>query len=131
MIENPTLTREQIIAEARSWLGTPIHHQGRLKGVGVDCIGFVSGVFQNLNCKISDLADYPRIPKGFPKGNLLIEKLSEHLLEIDKDQAEPGDILVFSDVKGEPCHVAFRTDYGWYVACFLCGPKGCRTWHKL
>jgi len=32
-------TREQIIAEARTWIGTPWVHQGRLKGVGCDCIG--------------------------------------------------------------------------------------------
>lgn len=29
--------REQIAAEAATWLGTPYHHQGCVKGVGVDC----------------------------------------------------------------------------------------------
>lgn len=27
----------QAVAEAITWLGTPYHHQGRVKGVGVDC----------------------------------------------------------------------------------------------
>jgi cell wall-associated NlpC family hydrolase len=29
--------RKAILAEARSWIGTPFHSGGRLKGVGVDC----------------------------------------------------------------------------------------------
>lgn len=29
--------RLAVIAEALTWLGTPYHHHGRLKGVGVDC----------------------------------------------------------------------------------------------
>lgn len=32
-----TQQREAVITEARTWLGTPYHHHGRLKGVGVDC----------------------------------------------------------------------------------------------
>jgi len=30
-------TRDQVVEEARSWLKTPYHKNGRLKGVGVDC----------------------------------------------------------------------------------------------
>ena len=30
------VTRSALIAEARSWLGTPWHHQASLKGVGCD-----------------------------------------------------------------------------------------------
>ncbi|WP_457329727.1 NlpC/P60 family protein [Rhizobacter sp. P5_C2] len=29
--------RQAVIAEALTWLDTPYHHHGRLKGVGVDC----------------------------------------------------------------------------------------------
>jgi cell wall-associated NlpC family hydrolase len=29
--------RAAVVAEARSWLGTPFHHQGRVKAAGVDC----------------------------------------------------------------------------------------------
>ena len=37
-------SRDDIVAEARTWLGTPWQHQGRLKGVGTDCAGVVLGV---------------------------------------------------------------------------------------
>lgn len=29
--------RAAVVAEAMTWLRTPYHHQGRIKGVGVDC----------------------------------------------------------------------------------------------
>lgn len=29
--------RERVMEEARGWLGTPYHHQGDVKGAGVDC----------------------------------------------------------------------------------------------
>ncbi len=38
------MTRDDIIAEARSWIGTPYRHQASLKGVGCDCLGLVRGV---------------------------------------------------------------------------------------
>ncbi len=37
--------RAAIVAEALTWLDTPFHHQARLKGVGVDCINLLAGVF--------------------------------------------------------------------------------------
>ena len=29
--------RAHVVAEALTWIGTPYHHRGKLKGVGVDC----------------------------------------------------------------------------------------------
>jgi cell wall-associated NlpC family hydrolase len=37
-------TAQDIVAEAREWLGTPWNHQERLKGVGTDCAGLVIGI---------------------------------------------------------------------------------------
>ncbi len=39
---------EQIAEQALTWLDTPFQHQGRRKGVGVDCIGLVFGVAREL-----------------------------------------------------------------------------------
>lgn len=39
-------TRDDIAAEVRSWIGTPYHYQAAIKGVGVDCIGLISGVWK-------------------------------------------------------------------------------------
>ena len=38
--------REAVIEEARSWIGTPYHHMGRVKGVAVDCLTFLAEVYE-------------------------------------------------------------------------------------
>jgi cell wall-associated NlpC family hydrolase len=43
------------LAEARSFLGTPYHHKGRVKGVGVDCGGLLYEVYS----KFFPLKPYP------------------------------------------------------------------------
>ena len=37
---------EQIIAEARLWIGTPYLHQSSVKGAGADCLGLLRGVWR-------------------------------------------------------------------------------------
>ena len=39
--------RENLVAEALTWLGTPYHHAGRVKGGGTDCgYAYFTGVYQ-------------------------------------------------------------------------------------
>jgi hypothetical protein len=38
------ITREAIVAEARSWIGTPWKHNQIAKGAGADCLGFLAGI---------------------------------------------------------------------------------------
>ncbi len=35
------MKREDFVRVARSYIGTPFHHQGRLPGVGLDCAGVI------------------------------------------------------------------------------------------
>lgn len=42
------LLREQVVIEARRWLGTPYHHHASLLGVGCDCLGLHRGVAEAL-----------------------------------------------------------------------------------
>lgn len=37
--------RESLLAEARAWLGTPWHHNARVKGAGVDCGQYIIGSY--------------------------------------------------------------------------------------
>jgi NlpC/P60 family putative phage cell wall peptidase len=39
---------DQIVAEARSWLGTPYLHQASTKGAGADCLGLLRGLWRAL-----------------------------------------------------------------------------------
>lgn len=38
--------RAKVIAEATTWLGTPYHAMGRIKGVGVDCATLLCEVYE-------------------------------------------------------------------------------------
>lgn len=40
--------RAYVEVEARTWLGTPYMHKGRVKGVGVDCGGLVYEIFNSF-----------------------------------------------------------------------------------
>ena len=42
------IAREQIVAAARGWVGTPYHHQASVKGAGCDCLGLIRGVWREL-----------------------------------------------------------------------------------
>ena len=41
-----TETRKLIVEEVKSWLGTPWHHEARIKGQGVDCGMIILEVFE-------------------------------------------------------------------------------------
>jgi cell wall-associated NlpC family hydrolase len=58
-------SREAVIAAARGWLGTPFRHQGRVRGVGVDCGGLVVMAAREAGCSVVDHPPgYPRCPDG-------------------------------------------------------------------
>jgi len=101
-------TRTQVVECARSFLGTPFHHQARLKHVGVDCIGLVIGVARELNLIAPDfdIQAYPRIPDG----TTLLDTARQHMTEIDKSTVQPGDVVVIS-FGLLPQHFGFFGDY--------------------
>ena len=45
MTPNEMRARRRVVAEARSWLGTPYHHNQRVKGAGVDCANLPAAVY--------------------------------------------------------------------------------------
>ena len=61
---------DRIVVQARTWLGTPFKHQGRKKGVGVDCLGLLVGIAEELNLQDErgkplaafDALDYGHLP---------------------------------------------------------------------
>lgn len=101
------ITREQLISEARSWLGTPFHHQGRVKGAGVDCVGVLVKTLSIFNLLTVDNTNYSRNPNG----DYLIRMCELYFNPIPMDEILPGDILVFAWGK-EPQHLALYTDIG-------------------
>ncbi|MHC5053633.1 MAG: NlpC/P60 family protein [Planctomycetota bacterium] len=101
---------DEIIREARTYLGTPFRHQGRLRGVGVDCVGLVVGVGRALGILDHDNTAYPRQPDG----ETLLAELRAHMDEVTLADVGPGDVLVFWFLRRRrwPQHIGIATDTG-------------------
>lgn len=42
------MSRVEIVAQARGWIGTPYIHQGSTRGAGADCLGLVRGIWRDV-----------------------------------------------------------------------------------
>ena len=91
-----TLRVDTIIATARSWLGTPYHHQASAKGAGCDCLGLVRGVFEELVGPLPKPPPYSRDWAEARRCETLLDAATEHLVSVgDPAQRRPGDVLIF------------------------------------
>jgi NlpC/P60 family putative phage cell wall peptidase len=89
-------TRTHVVTIARTWLGTPYHHQASMKGAGCDCIGLVRGVWRELHgCEPQPLPAYTRDWAEGSGRETLLEAARHHLVEISAGEAQPADVLVF------------------------------------
>jgi len=96
----------QVVSQAQTWLGTPWHHQARLKGVGVDCLGLIVGVCNELEIPVQDYQQYDRFPDGYH----LAKELERQLIK-KNSQPSPGDIMLFR-ISRMPQHLAICTPMG-------------------
>ncbi len=94
-----------MVAEARSWLGTPYVHQGRVKGAGVDCAGLVICVGHALGLTEFDADGYARLPDGWR----LMALCEAHMDRIGVDEIAPGDVVLLR-WRRYPQHVAIVGD---------------------
>ena len=90
------LTRDQIVHEARSWIGTPYRHQASLKAVGCDCLGLLRGVWRAC------VGPEPEAPPPYrPEWaeasgeERLLEAALRWLVPSDEQDLQAGDVLLF------------------------------------
>ena len=93
-----------IVEIARETIGSPFHHQGRVVGVGIDCVGVLVHVFERLGLPYFDVKGYPRESTGSYLMDVLDKQPS---LMATKDLKE-GDLLLFAFSKF-PQHVGVYT----------------------
>jgi len=93
--------RKRIIEVARSYCGTPFHHQGRLPGTGLDCAGVVVCALNECGYQVNDRANYGRIPA---EGEFM-RAIWEHCNSVQLVAIAPGDLMMFA-FRTEPQHVA-------------------------
>lgn len=101
-------TRQEVVAQARTWLGTPFHHQARLLGVGVDCVGLVIGVARTLNLVAPDfdVTAYPRVPDG----TSFMHLVNLHMRPIQRQDMQPGDVVAVR-FDSDPQHLGILGNY--------------------
>ncbi len=89
--------RERIVAEATSWLGTPYHHMGRVKGAGVDCLQILIAVYSAVGLM-------PAIEPGYYPGDWMLHRDEERYLSGALQHAQPlpegaapqpGDVVLY------------------------------------
>lgn len=87
--------RAALVAEAQSWLGTPFHHQGRVKGGGVDCAMLLAEVYHRCGLVPSiDPGYYPPDWHLHRDAERYLEKLLPYARELAGPPL-PGDVAVF------------------------------------
>lgn len=98
------LERDDIITEARRWIGTPWRHQGRSRA-GVDCVGLVVMVARNLGLEPEDVTGYARRQDG----RTLLRHLHKQLDQKFIINWKIGYIGVFKE-SAFPIHVGFLSN---------------------
>jgi NlpC/P60 family putative phage cell wall peptidase len=107
-----SVDRARIVAEARSWIGTPYHHQASVKGFGCDCLGLVRGVWRALHGEEPEaIPPYSRDWAEAGGRETLAEAAARHLRWSSPSCMLPGDVLIFALNERAPAkHCAILTE---------------------
>lgn len=90
------IARERIVFAARSWIGTPYHHQASVRGVGTDCLGLVRGIWRDLYGR--DAERPPPYSRDWAEASgreTMLEAAARHLIAIPAEAATAGNVIVF------------------------------------
>lgn len=99
---------EEIAAAARACVGTPFRLQGRVPGVGLDCVGLVVWVGRSLGLIDHDETGYGLTGSG---GRLEAGLARAGLVQVSAEEFAVGDVLLFDMGRGL-LHVAVRSEHG-------------------
>lgn len=87
--------RAAVVEEALSWLGTPYHHMGRIKGAGVDCGMLLAEIYERAGVMPHvDPEPYPCDWHMHRDGERYQGLVAEHARRIP-GPPQPGDITLF------------------------------------
>lgn len=86
--------RTAVVEEASSWLGTPYHHCGRVKGAGVDCATLLAEVYEK--CGLVPHLEVPHYPLDWML-HRSVERLKDMVERVARPVALalPGDLLLW------------------------------------
>jgi NlpC/P60 family putative phage cell wall peptidase len=88
------VSRERVMAEARRWIGTPYHHQGRVLGVGVDCATLLCEVYEAAGViPHVDPTPYPADWHLHRTSERYLGWLEQYGREVETPR--PGDVIIW------------------------------------
>lgn len=88
--------RQDIVTEARSWLGTPYVHQASAKGGGTDCLGLLRGVWRAVVGQEPEAVPTYSMDWAEPQGEeRMWTAARRHLREKPVADVAEGDVLLF------------------------------------
>lgn len=91
-----TIHRQDIVAEARSWLGTPYVHQASTKGAGTDCLGLLRGVWRAVIGQEPEAVPVYSLDWSEPQGEeRMWAAARRHLVEKPAADFAIADVLLF------------------------------------
>lgn len=88
--------RQKVVNEALSWLGTPYHHAGRVKGSGVDCFTLVVAAYQDSGMiEKRPTPKYAQTWHVHRNEELYLKGVLEYCDEITDRAPLPGDLVLW------------------------------------
>lgn len=91
-----TEQQKKVLVEARTWLGTPWHHEGAVKGAGVDCAMLLLRVF----VQVGAIPEFD--PRPYPIDHMMhsgderfLGWLNRYADEVSDGEPQPADVIVY------------------------------------
>lgn len=105
------IDKKEVVKIAKTYVGTPFHHLGRVKGHGIDCVGIILCVAKELGIKLiihDEFQNYGRRTRQRP----LVDYMDEQFICLQK--REIGSIAVswYNRRTKEPSHLGIVTNVG-------------------
>ena len=88
--------RNDVVAEARRWIGTPYAHQASCLGGGTDCLGLVRGIWRSLlGVEPEKVPIYTTDWSEPQREEALLSAAIRWLVKKPLNAEDAGDVLVF------------------------------------
>lgn len=103
-----------VVAEARSWIGTPYLHQASAQGAGADCLGLLRGLWRSIHGKEPEaVPPYTEDWAEPDRREILLEAARRWLVERPLALEAPGDVLLFRMRSGGIAkHLGIQSEIG-------------------
>lgn len=128
MTEAESKFRAAITAEALTWLGTPYHLSGCIKGVGSNCAAFLYAVAKASGAIEADAPAprwyTPQLATHSKEERLVAYVLAYGAREITEHEVKAGDIVLYKSGQAHG-HAAIVLD--WPQIIHVLTPWGCQT----